>query len=96
MMEKFEFLLGDWNLEYRIPKSPLSEAATGSGSGIFRRALDGRFVYFDYVSLVNEERGSAHGVFGWDGKSEIHRYWWFENSGSFLTATTLWLLLWGV
>ena len=28
MMEKFDFLIGDWNLEYRVPKSAFSEAAT--------------------------------------------------------------------
>jgi|GEM_PF-6411193 len=29
-MEKFDFLLGNWNLEYRVPKSAFSEAATGT------------------------------------------------------------------
>jgi hypothetical protein len=38
-MEIFGFLLGDWNLEYRIPKSFMSEADTGMGSGTFRRFL---------------------------------------------------------
>ncbi len=32
MMEKFDFLLGNWNLEYIIPKSAFSEAATGNNS----------------------------------------------------------------
>lgn len=39
MMEKFDFLLGDWNLEYKIPKSRHSEAMTGNGNGTFKRAL---------------------------------------------------------
>ena len=39
-MEKFEFLLGDWDLEYRIPKSSMSQADTGTGSGTFKRFLD--------------------------------------------------------
>jgi len=30
MMEKFDFLLGNWNLEYRVPKSAFSEATTGT------------------------------------------------------------------
>jgi uncharacterized protein YutD len=29
VMDKFDFLLGDWNLESRVPKSAFSEAATG-------------------------------------------------------------------
>gem|GEM_PF-3922554 len=29
-MEKFDFLLGNWNLEYRVPKSTFSEATTGT------------------------------------------------------------------
>lgn len=39
-MEIFGFLLGDWNLEYHIPKSSMSEADTGMGSETFRRFLD--------------------------------------------------------
>jgi len=90
MMEKFEFLLGDWNLEYRIPKSTYSEAATGSGTGTFKRALNGAYVYFDYscvISLTPEQTGRAHAIFAWDEKSRVYRFWWFENSGNFLTAT---------
>ncbi len=87
MLEKFSFLLGDWDMEYRIPKSAFSEAATGTGSGTFKRALDDKYVYFDYSSLVNSEEGQAHGVFAWDKKAETIRYWWFESSGNFLTAT---------
>ena len=26
ILDKFEFLFGEWNLEYRIPKSTLSDA----------------------------------------------------------------------
>ena len=29
----------------------------------------------------------AHAVFAWDDKARAYRYWWFEDSGSFLTAT---------
>lgn len=83
-MEKFEFLLGDWNLEYRIPKSAFSEAGKDSGTGTFRRALNDKYVYFDYSTKTGAK---AHAVFAWDEKTKVYRYWWFENSGSFLTAT---------
>lgn len=36
MMARFDFLLGDWRLEYRVPKSALSEAASGTGTGTFQ------------------------------------------------------------
>jgi hypothetical protein len=83
-MSKFEFLLGDWNLEYRIPKSIFSEAGTDSGTGSFTRALNGKYVIFDYST---KSGGGAKGIFAWDDKVKVYRYWWFENSGSFLTAT---------
>ena len=89
-MEKFDFLLGTWNLEYRVPKSAFSEAATGSGTGTFQRALDDKYVYFDYscsLSLAPEQIGKAHAIFAWDEKTKVYRYWWFESSGNFLTAT---------
>ena len=47
MMEKFNFLLGSCNLEYRIPKSQFHEAATGIGTGTFKKALDDKYVFFD-------------------------------------------------
>jgi hypothetical protein len=86
-MDKFDFLIGDWALEYRIPKSSLHDEAAGTGAGTFRRALGGKFVIFDYVSLVDGEQSRAHAVFGRDAKSGLYRYWWFEDSGAFLTAT---------
>lgn len=86
-MEKFEFLLGDWNLEYRVPKSSFSEAMTGTGRGTFKRALKDKYVFFDYESSIKEDEGGAHGIFVWDNKTKIYRYWWFEDSGSFEQAT---------
>jgi hypothetical protein len=83
-MEKFEFLLGDWNLEYKIPKSTFSEAGRDSGTGRFKRALNDKYVYFDYSTKTG---GEAHAIFAWDEKTKVYRYWWFESSGSFLTAT---------
>ena len=87
MMEKFEFLLGDWNLEYNIPKSSYSEAATGTGTGTFKRALDDKYVFFDYSSVVPDTSGEAHVIITWDEKSEIYGFWWFESSGNFSKAT---------
>ena len=86
-MRKFDFLIGDWVLEYRVPRTRLHEAAKGTGSGTFRRILDGKFVSFDYESYIGGERGRAHAVFGRDSKSGVYRYWWFEDSGAFMTAT---------
>jgi hypothetical protein len=86
-MEKFGFLLGNWNLEYRVPKSQLSKAATGSGTGTFKRALNDKYVYFDYSASLTTGEGAAHGIFAWDEKAKTYRYWWFENSGNFLEAT---------
>jgi hypothetical protein len=88
MMEKFDFLIGNWDLEYRVPLSRFSPAATGAGAGSFKRALGGRYVCFDYsMSLSTGETAEAHGIFAWDEKVKVYRYWWFESSGSFLTAT---------
>ena len=84
MMTKFEFLLGNWNLEYKIPKSIFSEEGTDSGKGTFKRALKDKYVYFDYTT---KSGGEAHAIFAWDEKAKVYRFWWFENSGSFQTAT---------
>jgi hypothetical protein len=95
-MKRFEFLIGNWNLEYHVPKSRFSEAMTGNGTGMFRRALGGKFVYFDYHASLRREAVAApslpieveaHGVFAWDPRSNNYRYWWFENSGNFMRAT---------
>jgi hypothetical protein len=86
-MEKFEFLLGDWNLEYRVPKSSMSEADTGTGSGTLRRFLDDKYVTFDYSCSLTTGQGQAHAIFAWDDKAKLYRFWWFENSGNFDQAT---------
>ena len=87
-MDKFDFLLGDWDLEYRVPKSSLHSAASGSGRGTIKRALNDKFVIFDYVSSVEGgEQGEAHGIFVRDEKANIYRYWWFESSGAFMQAS---------
>ncbi len=89
-MDKFDFLLGNWNLEYRIPNSTFSKAGTGTGTGAFKRALDDKYVCFDYsctTSLAPGQEGKAHAIFAWDQKVKVYRFWWFENSGTFQTAT---------
>ena len=86
-MEKFEFLLGDWDLEYRIPKSSMSPADTGTGSGTFRKFLDEKYVTFDYSCSLLTGQGQAHAIFAWDEKAKLYRFWWFENSGNFDQAT---------
>ncbi len=83
-MNKFDCLLGDWDLEYHIPKSSLSEAGSDSGVGSFTKVLDGMYVVFDYSTTSGSE---AKGIFAWDDKARIYRYWWFENSGQFLSAS---------
>lgn len=86
-MEKFDFLLGSWDLEYRVPKSAFSEAATGKGTGTFKRMLNDKYISFDYSATLSTGSAAAHAIFAWDEKSKIYRYWWFEDSGAFLTAT---------
>ncbi|MCK4679471.1 MAG: hypothetical protein KAT48_15155 [Bacteroidales bacterium] len=66
MMKKFEFLLGNWTLEYKIPKSGFSEAATGFGTGNIKRMLDNKYVFFDYsasFSLAPQQKEKAHAIF---------------------------------
>jgi hypothetical protein len=83
-MDKFGFLLGNWNLEYRIPESIFSPAGSDSGTGSVIRALNDKYVIFEYSTASG---GEAKGIFAWDEKIKAYRYWWFENSGSFLSAT---------
>lgn len=83
-LDKFRFLLGDWNLESRIPKSKFSDAGTDTGVGSFKKILNDKYVLFEYTA---ETGGAAKGIFAWDDKIKQYRYWWFENSGSFSQAT---------
>jgi len=88
MMTKFEFFLGNWTLDYRVPKTVLSEATTGSGAATCKRALNDKYVYFDYsASFASGDKAQAHAIFAWDEKAKIYRYWWFEDSGAFMNAT---------
>jgi hypothetical protein len=83
-MNKLGFLLGSWSLEYRIPTSTFGAAGSDTGTGTFKKALNDKYVIFEYTTKSGSE---AKGIFAWDDKTKVYRYWWFENSGSFLTAT---------
>lgn len=86
-MGKFDFLLGVWEMKFRVPKSHFSDKDEGNGEGKFKRFLNDKYVTFDYSAEFSASQASAHGVFSWDVKSKIYRYWWFEDSGSFTEAT---------
>ena len=84
VLSKFEFLLGSWNLEYRIPKSIFSAAGSDTGTGLFKKALNDKYVFLEYST---KSGGEAKGIFAWDDKVKLYRYWWFENSGNFSSAS---------
>jgi hypothetical protein len=86
-MEKFDFLLGAWELKYDVPKSQFSDKLTGEGRGEFKRILNDRYVTFDYEARFSKGEASAHAVFVWDKKDNNYKYWWFEDSGEFNQAT---------
>jgi len=86
-LDKFNFLLGSWNLEYKIPKSKFSNKAEGEGQGEFKRILNNSYVSFDYTAKLDTGEAAAHAIFAWDEKSKLFRYWWFEDSGNFMKAT---------
>ena len=85
-MEKFEFLLGQWSLDYNIPQSSFSRKASGSGTGTFQRVMNNKYVTFDYECTLTTGNGRAHAIFAWDSKAGLYRYWWFEDSGNFSSA----------
>jgi len=59
-MYGFEFLVGDWNLDYRFPISELSNrAGTGNGSGTIRRILRDKYVCFDYFYSLSTGQKTA-------------------------------------
>lgn len=84
MMKEFSFFLGQWDLDYKIPKSSFSEAGTDKGTGTFSSMLNNNFILFEYSTASGSE---AKGIFARDSKAGIYRYWWFENSGNYLSAS---------
>jgi len=86
-MKKFDSFIGKWELAFNVPESIFSKADKGHGTGELKRELNNKYVMFDYSSQLTVGKGSAHGIFAWDEKINAYRYWWFEDSGSFMTAT---------
>ncbi len=86
-MEKFNFLIGSWHLKYRVPKSIFSNEDEGEGTGEFKKILNDKYVVLNYSAKLKLSANSAKGIFTWDKKSNLYRYWWFEDSGNFLSAT---------
>jgi len=74
MMERLGFLINDWMLDYKIPESRLSEAATGTGTGTFRQVLNDKYVYFDYSCSLTIGDAEAHRIFAWDRQAKAYRY----------------------
>jgi len=86
-MEKFNFLIGTWKLKYTVPKTKFGEKDTGAGEGIFKKALNHNYVFFDYKAKLTKGSAQAHGIFAKDTKQGIYKFWWFEDSGHYLNAT---------
>jgi len=88
MMKNFEFLIGDWQLDYTFPRSEFSaEAGTGEGSEAIRRILGNKYVCFDYSCSLTTGNAAAHAIFARDDERNVYRFWWFEDSGSFMEAS---------
>ena len=86
-MDKFNFLIGSWSLKYTVPKSTFSDKATGNGKGIFKKAFNNKYVYFDYKAKLTTGSTKAHAIFAKDIAQNVYKFWWFEDSGNFSTAT---------
>ena len=86
-IEKLNFLIGQWQLKYEIPKSIFSEQDKGEGTGEFKKVLKDNYITFNYRAKLKSSETSAKGIFVWDNKSKLYRYWWFEDSGNFSSAT---------
>ena len=85
-IEKLGFLIGNWEMEYNIPKSPFSDVDKGTGTGEFKKILNDSYVTFDYSATLTKGKTKAHGIFARDEKGDLYRYWWFEDTGNFMSA----------
>jgi len=83
-LDKFDFLIGEWNLKYDIPQSIFCDAKTYGGQGSFKKILKDKYVIFEYSTEIGVD---AKGIFAWDQNAAIYRYWWYEDTGNFLSAT---------
>lgn len=70
--------------EFMQKKNRIKRIYRKGWAEMIKRALNGKYVYFDYST---RKGGEAHAIFAWDEKAKVYRYWWFENTGNFLTAT---------
>ncbi len=86
-MDKFNFLIGNWVLKYTVPKTVFSDHATGEGEGCFKKALNNQYVFFDYKAELTSGSAQAHGIFAKDIARKCYKFWWFEDSGNFSSAT---------
>ncbi len=86
-MDKFDFLLGNWKLKYKVPKSQFSTGDSGEGEGSFKKILNKKYIVFDYHAKLSAGEGGAHGIFAWDKRRKIYRYWWFEDTGEYSEAS---------
>ncbi len=85
-IDKFNFLIGHWQLKYEILKSIFSEQDEGEGKGEFKKVLNDNYVTFNYKTKLRLSETAAKEIFAWDNKSKLYRYWWFEDSGNFSSA----------
>jgi hypothetical protein len=83
---RLDFLLGKWELKFRVPKSKFSTEDSGDGKGEFKKILNNNYITFEYTSKLSGGISSAKGIFAWDNKENIYKYWWFEDSGNFTEA----------
>jgi hypothetical protein len=77
-----EYVMED--TEFMQKKNRIKRIYRKGGAETIKRALNGKYVYFDYST---RKGGEAHAIFAWNEKAKVYRYWWFENTGNFLTAT---------
>jgi hypothetical protein len=80
-------LAGEWLGEEMVYPAGGDRGGRASSHTIARLALDGFFIFTDYV----EEREGAvpyrgHGVYGWDAQSGAYTMHWFDSMGSFPTT----------
>jgi hypothetical protein len=86
-MRALHFLIGEWKLDYTATQHGVT-SKTVSGVGSMRYLFEETYLTFDYRGL-DRDTGTefrAHGIFAWDAKTRRYRYFWFEDSGTFLEA----------
>jgi hypothetical protein len=90
-MRALAFMAGDWDLDYTVTQKG-ETTKTLCGTGSLRYLFGSTYLAFDYQVKQRDSgavMGAAHGIFAWDQKAERYRYFWFEDSGTFLQATAV-------